>query len=109
MRLPVLILCGLTLAITGSLRAQEALPPDVVRAIDGTVGNDVLQLHYLTQSPFSGIKSNMGYGMLLSENREFIVSAALMFDTELHVLPRLTLQVGPQGYLARLAAGQKTD
>jgi hypothetical protein len=109
MRLHVLILCGLTLAIAGPVRAQEALPADVARAIDGTVGNDVLQLHYTTQAPVGWPKNNLGFGMLLSENREFIASSALMFDTDLHVLPRLTFQVGPQGYLARLAAGQKTD
>jgi len=46
---------------------------------------------------------------LLSESREFVGSAAWMFDTDLSVLPHLRFQVGPQGYLARLAEGQKTD
>ena len=32
-----------------------------------------------------------------------------MFETDLNVLPRLTFQVGPQGYLARFSAQQKTD
>jgi hypothetical protein len=110
MRLQTLIvyIVGI-LAMAGPLHAQEALPSDVARAFDGTVGNNVLQLHYLTQAPIGGPKNNLGYGVLLTENREFIASSALMFDTDLHILPRLTFQIGPQGYLARLATGQKTD
>jgi hypothetical protein len=59
--------------------------------------------------PLTGVRSNLDYGVLFSESREFVGSAAWMLDTDLNVLPRLRLQVGPQGYLARLAEGQKTD
>lgn len=94
---------------TGSLRAQAPPPPGTTRAIDAVIGNQVLQLRYLTDTPLAGVRSNLDYGVLLSEDREFIGSAAWMFDTDLKVLPRLTFQIGPQGYLSRLAAQEKTD
>jgi hypothetical protein len=49
------------------------------------------------------VRINLDYSVLLSDSREFIGSTAWMFDTDLNVLPRLTFQVGPQGYLARLS------
>jgi hypothetical protein len=65
----------LTLAIAGSSHAQEALPPNVARVIDATVGNDVLQLRYLTQGPIIGMKSNLGCGVLATDNRELIAAS----------------------------------
>jgi hypothetical protein len=109
MRIPTLVIWGSTLLAAGQLRAQAPPPPDTTRAIDATVGNQVLQLRYLTDTPLKGVRSNLDYGVLLSEGREFIASAAWMFDTDLNILPHLRFQVGPQGYLARLAAQHKTD
>jgi hypothetical protein len=51
----------------------------------------------------------MDYGVSLSESRESVGSTAWMFDTDLNVLPRLAIQVGPRGYLGPLSAQQKTD
>lgn len=104
----MVIFCVLLLAPAAALHAQEPRPPgaDVVEA---TAGNSVLQLRYLTPSPLTGAPSDLDYGFLLSEGRDIIASAALMFHTNLHPIPRLTLEVGPQGYLALLSAQQKTD
>jgi hypothetical protein len=55
------------------------------------------------------VAGNLDYGVLLTENREFVASAALMFDTNFVPLSRLRLQLGPQANLAWLATGSKTD
>jgi hypothetical protein len=91
------------------LHAQEALPANVTNAVDGMAGNNVIQFRYFTPSPISGMRGDLVYGALLTENREFVGTAALMFNTDLDIVPRLRLGIGPQGYLARLAAAQKTD
>jgi hypothetical protein len=109
MHIRTLLIWGSALLLVGPLSAQAPPAPDTTRAVDATIGNQVLQLRYLTDTPLKGVRSNLDYGVLLSESREFVGSAAWMFDTDLNVLPRLTFQVGPQGYLARLAAQQKTD
>ena len=100
-----------TCAFLGSraVLPQTPLAESTVRAIDATVGNQVLQLRYLDQSPLSQAEGNLDYGVLLTENREFVASAALMFDTSFVPLSRLHLQLGPQANLAWLATGSKTD
>jgi hypothetical protein len=100
---------GCLSAATGSVSAQTPLASGTRSAVDAVVGNQVLQLRYLGESPFRGIGSNLDYGVLLSEPREFIGSVALMFDTDIVPLPGLKLQVGPQLNLAWLNAQHKTD
>ena len=89
--------------------AQTPLGSGTERAAEATAGNQVLQLRYLGGSPIKDIASNLDYGLLLTENREFSASAALMFDTDIVPLSRLHLQMGPQVYLAWLQTGSKTD
>lgn len=93
----------------GVLHAQEPRPAGTSTAVEATAGNSVLQLRYLAPSPLTGTRSDLDYGFLLSEDRDLIASAALMFHTDLNLVPRLTLEVGGQGYLALLSAVQKTD
>lgn len=102
------ILGLLLLAPAAALHAQEPRPRGA-NMVEATAGNSVLQLRYLTPSPLKGTPSDLDYGLLLSEGRDIIASTALMFHTNLHPIPRLTLDVGPQGYLALLSAQQKTD
>ncbi|HVO47497.1 MAG TPA: YfaZ family outer membrane protein [Steroidobacteraceae bacterium] len=109
MKLYPTLLTGMLMLASTSLMAQTPLDSSTASAVDATVGNRVLQLRYLTPAPFSGIGGNLDYGVLLTENREFIGSAALMFDTDIVPLSRLKLQVGPRLDLAWLDAGQKTD
>jgi hypothetical protein len=98
----------LVLAV-GTAAAQTPLGSTTRRAVDAVVGNQVLQVRYLDQSPFAGVGNNLDYGVLLTENREFIASAALMFDADVVPIPGLRLQVGPELSLAWLEAQQKTD
>jgi hypothetical protein len=99
---------SLLLAAAGSVAAQTPLASSTRSAVDAVVGNQVLQVRYLGDSPFAGLGSNLDYGVLLSEDREFIGSAALMFDADIP-LQGLRLQVGPQLNLAWLEAQEKTD
>lgn len=103
---------GLLLLVAGrALHAQEPRPTGVTTAVEAMGGNSVLQLRYLAPSPWetAGGRSDLDYGFLLSENRDIIASTALMFHTNLDIVPGLTLDVGPQGYLALLSALKKTD
>lgn len=110
MRPSTLIACTLALVAAPQLYAQEPRPADT-SALDATIGNSVLQLRYLTPSPVNpaGTHTDLDYGLLLSEGRDIIGSAALMFQTDLHLVPRLTFEVGPQAYVALLDTQQKTD
>ncbi len=103
----VLIMSVLLLA-PAALHAQEPRPPGSGAAIEAFAGNSAVQLRYLAPSPLAA-RSDLDYGFLLSQDRDIIGSAALLFHTDIHPVPRLTLEVGPEGYLALLAAKQKTD
>jgi YfaZ precursor len=106
----VIAITGCVLAGARPATAQTPLATPGERAVDATIGNDVLQVRYLGGgSPISGIGSSFDYGVLLTDKREFAASAALMFDTDIVPLSRLRLQLGPQGYLAWLATGSKTQ
>jgi hypothetical protein len=98
------------LLLAGAASAQTPRPLDSKRAVDATIGNSVLQLRYLTEAPsLTGSSSDLDYGLLLTEDNDLIASAALMFDTDLEQVPRLSFRIGPQAYLARLVTQQKTD
>jgi len=102
----------LLLLAAGALHAQEPRPTGTTTAVEATGGNSVLQLRYLAPSPWEATgrgRSDLDYGFLLSEDRDIIASTALMFHTDLHMIPGLTIDVGPQGYLALLNALKKTD
>lgn len=88
--------------------AQTPLAEPGQRAAEATVGNDVLQLRYLGNSPLDGVSSNLDFGALITNDREFVASSAWLFDTDLPV-SRLRLQVGPRADLAWLATGTKTQ
>jgi hypothetical protein len=103
------ILGFLVLIPAAVLHAQEPRPPGAASFVEAAAGNSVLQLRYLTPSTILGTRSDLDYGFLFTEDRDLIGSGALMFHTDLNVIPRLTIEVGPQGYLALLAAQQKTD
>jgi hypothetical protein len=108
MRAYMFYICSLLLA-AGGVGAQVPRSADTNRAVDATIGNRVLQLRYLTESPIGPAKSDLDYGLLVTENNDLIGSAALMFETDLNLVPRLRFEIGPQAYLARLVAQQKTD
>lgn len=104
-----IVICGCMLVMARQVPAQTPLATPGERAVDATVGNQVLQLRYLGPSTLGNIGGNLDYGVLLTENREFVASAAWMFDTDIVPVPRLRLQIGPQADFAWLATGSKTQ
>lgn len=106
-----LILGLLLLAAVVTVHAQEPRPSHVTTAIEASGGNSVLQLRYLAPSPWETTvgRSDLDYGFLLSQDRDIIASGALMFHTNLNIVPGLTINVGPQAYLSLLNALKKTD
>src|SRR3569833_1257901 len=101
---------GCVLLGTTPAEAQTPLAQPGARAVDATIGNEVLQLRYLGAAPpLSGVGGNLDFGALLTESREFDATAAWMFDTNFVPLRRLRLQVGPRADLAWLATGSKTQ
>lgn len=103
------LIAALALLHSGVAAAQTPLGSGTRSAVDAVAGNKILQLRYLGPSPLTDIGSNLDYGALLSENREFIASAALMFDTNFVPIERLRIQVGPQLNMAWLNGATKTD
>lgn len=102
----------LLLSVAGALHAQEPRRTPTTTAVEAMGGNSVVQLRYLSPSPWEVTgrgRSDLDFGFLLSENRDIILSTALMFHTNLDLVPGLTIDVGPQGYLALLSALRKTD
>ncbi|MGH8260601.1 MAG: YfaZ family outer membrane protein [Steroidobacteraceae bacterium] len=111
MRFPMLIACGLALVAAQQVYAQEPRPAGSATYLDATFGNSVLQLRYLAPSPINPANSrtDLDYGFLLSESRDLIGTAALLFHTDLNLVPRLRFEIGPQAYFALLNAVQKTN
>lgn len=109
MRRAGIVLLGLAIAITTQVHAQEPLPPGTTTAAEAAVGNDVLSLRYFTPGPLTGMQNNLDYELLLTTNREFVASGAWLFNTDLHLIPRLTLNIGPKLYAAWLAGITKTQ
>lgn len=106
----IVLVIGCVLLGTRLAEAQTPLAQPGERAIDATVGNDVLQLRYLGAAPpVSSAAGNLDFGALLTESREFDASGAWMFDTDFLPISRLRLQVGPRADLAWLATGSKTQ
>ncbi|HEX7011146.1 MAG TPA: YfaZ family outer membrane protein [Steroidobacteraceae bacterium] len=95
----VLILCA------SGVRAQQG------EGRDNSIGevalsNDTLQLRYSTGGRLVGVEeSRFNAAFFLSEERDIVLSAALMFPTNLDlgfVRDRLSLHIGPQVYAALL-------
>jgi hypothetical protein len=103
MRTTLLTLCILALGASLPLAAQEPRTPTPGGVIEGTAGDHVLQLRYLGASPFQPAPSDLDYGLLLSNQHNVIGSAAWLFHTNLDLIPHLSFDIGPQGYLSYLA------
>lgn len=95
------------LMVTSGALAQEPMPPQAKQIVEGTVGNDVVQLWYM-QRGVGAANSELDLGFLLAEDRQFLASASWMFGTDIGI-PGLTLKFGPKGYAAWLEGVRKTQ
>ena len=110
LRMAALIgLLFLALARTQSLHAQQPLPTGVQSAAQGTVGQNMLQLDYATKGPLSNVSNMVDYGLLFTPNRDFAVSATLLFGTDLPLIPGLSFELGPKVYAAVLAGSSNVE
>jgi hypothetical protein len=102
-------LCIIALCSTTAAFAQ-ADRGDTERAAELAVSNQAIQLRYLDDAEVIGRADNdVMYGFLLSEDRDVVGSAALFIDTDIQLMPRLSIQVGPQVYAALLSNDENDD
>lgn len=96
-----LVLTGITTPLNAQ---QENAPPPKQRSVELALSDEVMQLRYLSDaSVLSKRDSDLSYGLMLTEERDIVGSAKLLIDLDVTLLPRLSMQFGPQAYFALLA------
>lgn len=94
-------LAMLLLAGSMSLQAQNA--NEEGRSAELAVSNQALQLRYLSDAQVIGrADSDLAYSILLTEDRDIVGAVALFVDTDVEIMPRLSIQIAPQAYAALL-------
>jgi hypothetical protein len=96
---------ALALAAFTPVQAQQpSATSPAGRSVELAVSDEALQLRYLSDASVVGRRdSDLGYGLLLTEERDVVASATLLLDTEVRLIPRLSIQFGPQAYVALLS------
>jgi hypothetical protein len=107
--MPTLMMAGALLVTAREVRAQEEpMPPHIKQAVLATVGNDALQLAW--QAHNEPVKSaDLDLGLLITEDRQFLGTGALMFGADVSQVPGLAVRFGPIGYLGWLEGVGKTQ
>jgi hypothetical protein len=84
------------------------MEPNTKQAVMGTIGNDALQLGFMSHDdPVH--TADLDLGFLITENRQFLATGALMFGTDITQVPGLAVRFGPKGYLGWLEGVGKTQ
>jgi hypothetical protein len=97
-------LCLLTVAVLGTsvLHAQQQSADAVPRAVELSLSNKAGELRYRAPTSMGGRPdTEETYAIFLSEDRDIVGSAGLLFDTDLDLGP-LHVRLGPQAYAALL-------
>jgi len=95
----------LFLALLPSLAAAQE-PRNTTRSeFEATAAQDAVQFNYLTTAPFQQVRSDFNYGVLFSDNRDLVGSAAWLLNTNIRPTSRLRFNIGPEAYLAKLNTG----
>jgi hypothetical protein len=104
-----LMMAGALLAAAREAAAQEEpLDSNTRRAVTATIGNDALQLGYETHD--DPVRSaDLDLGLLITQDRQFLGTAGVMFGTNLANIPGLSLRFGPIAYLGWLSGIGKTQ
>jgi YfaZ precursor len=88
------------MASTVSFAQSDSKPGS---ALEVALSNDTLQLRYIAGGEMVGVEEGEFSGtFFLSEQRDIVLSAALLFTLSLEIVDRLELKVGPQLYAALL-------
>lgn len=94
----------LTFAALGAsvLHAQQQTRDEPRRAVELSLSDEAGEVRYRAPTSIGGRPdTEVQYAMFLSEDRDVVGSAALLFDTDLDFGP-LQVRLGPQGYGALL-------
>ena len=102
MRFSTLVFMAVAVVAAGSLHAQRARDDDIGRAVELSLSDEAGELRYRGPTSIGGqTNTESSYALFLSEDRDIVGSAAILFDTDLDFGP-LQLRLGPQAYAALL-------
>lgn len=105
MHLPLVRICGLlVLCFSGAVCAQEqnARTDTVARSVELALSDETGEIRYRSPTDLFGQPgSEAAYAVFLSEERDVVASASLLFGTDLNFGP-LRVRLGPQAYAALL-------
>lgn len=101
MRFPSFAFIAASAVAAGALHAQTFGPDDSTRSVELSLSNKAGELRYSTPTTVGGRNTEASYALFLSEDRDLVGSAGLLFDTDLDFGP-LQLRLGPQAYAALL-------
>lgn len=100
--MPRYLLSLVLLLVSAPLVAQQSNDLAVKRSVELALSDQTAQLRYRAPTDIGGQpRSEMNYAVFLSEDRDIVASAALLFGTDLNLGP-LQIQLGPQAYAALL-------
>lgn len=101
MRISTFMLLMVAVTAAGVLHAQQA-STDSVRAVELSLSDEAGEVRYRSPTSIGGQPdTEVSYAIFLSEDRDFVGSGSLLFDTDLDFGP-LQFRVGPQAYAALL-------
>lgn len=101
MRFPTFVFMAASVIAAGALHAQSASPDDQARSVELSLSNKAGELRYSTPTSVGGHNTEASYALFLSEDRDLVGSAGLLFDTDVN-FGALQIRLGPQAYAALL-------
>lgn len=112
MRIFILVVCGVMLAAqhANAQRPQRTALTPSERAIEVALSDEALQFRYRSDGSIVNVKQGRLYaGLFVSEDRDVVGSAALLVPIDVPLGKRLSLQLGPQAYMALLSDEENSD
>lgn len=101
MRLPAFLFITFSAIAASAVQAQSTRN-DVTRSVEFSLSDEAGEARYRGPTSIGGQSdTEISYAAFLSEDRDIVGSAALMFDTDLDFGP-LQVRLGPQAYAALL-------
>lgn len=101
MRFSAFLFMTFSVIAAGALHAQSARN-DVTRSVEFSLSDEAGEARYRGPTSIGGRSdTEISYAAFLSEDRDLVGSASLMFDTDLQLGP-LQVRLGPNAYAALL-------
>jgi hypothetical protein len=101
MRVSMIVLFGVSLFAASELHAQRARGEES-RSVELSLSDEAGEARYRAPSSIGGQpNTEVSYALFLSEDRDLVGSAAVLFGTDLDFGP-LQVRLGPQAYAALL-------